>query len=207
MSIRLKTLAGFYQHSHSIWDIGCDHGILGLSFVDRDSVKSIHLVDPSIDVINVLKKKLIDSYITKSHLIKVLHQKGQEIILNPESKTIFVAGMGGKEIEQIVQNLIPQMRRDDLLVLSPHRNILELRRSLHHSELGLMKEISLKEDGQFYQIICLSKSEDLPKTPLYGENVWRGEVGEEYREHLKQTFKHHQDPLSKAFVEFLNSFI
>ena len=57
-------------------------------------------------------------------------KKGQDVILGPNSKTVFIAGMGGKEIGEIIQNLIPQLTPADRLVISPHRNILELRQYL-----------------------------------------------------------------------------
>lgn len=177
--------------------------MLGLSFVDNEHIKSIHLVDPSVDVINVLKKKLVDSYITSKDLIKVHRTRGQDVILGPESKLIFIAGMGGKEIQEIILNLLPQLTSFDRLVISPHRNVLELRAYLKTSELGLMDEICLKEDGQFYQILCLNRSSDYAKVPLYGAKIWEGEIGEEYREHQIQTFSYHQDGLSKAFVSYL----
>lgn len=207
MSIRLKTLAGYYHHSHSVWDIGCDHGLLGLSFAKDSEVKEIHLVDPSPDVIRVLHNKLIDSYITIPDSIKIHKQRGQEVTLNSSSKTIFIAGMGGKEIAEIIQHLIPQMTEHDRLVISPHRTILELRATLHKSELGLVSEISLKEDGQFYQILCLEKNSNLPKANLYGENVWKGVVGEEYRNHMIRAYEFHQDPLSRAFLTYLRGLI
>ena len=132
------------------------------------------MVDPSIDVINVLNKKLIDSYITEKNLIKVHCIKGQSLILNTESKTVFIAGMGGKEIQEIIQNLLPQLNANDRLVISPHRNILELRKYLHTTEMGLVEEVVLEEDGQFYQILCLIKSPNLLKVSPYGNNIWKG---------------------------------
>lgn len=207
MSQRLKTLAGYYHQSHSVWDIGCDHGMLGLSFARTETVKGIHLVDPSSDVIKVLRNKLIDTYITIPDFISIHEIKGQEVILNPESKTVFIAGMGGKEIEKIVQQLIPQLSREDRLVLSPHRNILELRQYLHDSSMGLLEERIFKEDGQFYQFLVLEKREELTKISPYGEEVFRGKIGEEYKKHLISTFKTHQDPLSKAFLTYLTGHI
>lgn len=207
MSIRLKTLAGYYRHSASVWDIGCDHGLLGLSFIQNNEVKAINLVDPSNEVIRVLQNKLIDSYITIPNLIRIHKQKGQEVVLDSLSKTIFIAGMGGKEIAEIVQHLIPQMNEHDRLVISPHRKVLELRASLNESELGLVDEISLYEDGQFYQILCLEKNPALSKTHHFGENVWRGEVGELYRNHMIEAYEPHQNPLSKAFLTYLRGLI
>ena len=188
-----------------MWDIGCDHGQLGLSFRDRDDIASINLVDPSEKVIDVLKKKLEGSYITKSIQINIFKEKGQNLKVDEHKKIIFIAGMGGKEMGFIIQNLAPQITFQDRLVLSPHRNILDLRKQLHESELGLLKELTIKEDGQFYQILCLCKSLDLPRISLYGEGVWTGETGKEYRHHILKSYSGHNDTNSKGLVSYLRN--
>ena len=160
-------------------------------------------MDPSQDVINVLNKKLVDSYITKKGLIKVHLKRGQDIKLGPHSKTVFIAGMGGKEIGEIIQNLLPQLTAADRLVISPHRNILELRQYLNTTELGLINEVVIKEEGQFYQILCLVKSSDYPSVPLFGTKLWQDAMGAEYRRHQLRTFGIHQDELSKAYTAYL----
>ena len=130
-------------------------------------------------------------------------KKGQDVILGPNSKTVFIAGMGGKEIGEIIQNLIPQLTPADRLVISPHRNILELRQYLNTTELGLVNEVVIKDEGQFYQILCLIKSPEYPRVPIYGTNMWQDAVGGEYRGHQLRTFGIHQDELSKAYIAYL----
>lgn len=203
MSLRLETLAGYYHHSPIVYDIGCDHGQLGLSFIHEEKIEEIHLVDPSLDVIQVLKTKLIDSHIPQKDLIHVHHKKGQDLILREECKTIFIAGMGGKEILEILDALIPQLTEADRVVISPHRNILELRKFLNTSPLRLWDECSLKEGTQFYQILCLIKSSKLPSVHPFGEKIWEGEMGEEYRKHQAASFSVHQTPLAQEFVAYL----
>ncbi len=203
LSHRLHSLAKYHTDEESIWDIGCDHGLLGLSFAPNKYAKFIHLVDPSIEVIKTLENRLKDSYITKPSNIKVVHEFGQNIRLDKSKKIIFIAGMGGKEMELIIQNLIPQMLPDDCLVLSPHRNFLALRSFLEKTDLGLYDESVIKEDGLFYQVICLRKSSVLPKIGPFGVNIWKGSVGEEYRQHILKTFSIHQDRSSRGLVAYL----
>jgi tRNA (adenine22-N1)-methyltransferase len=202
LSLRLKTLAGYYQQSKLIYDIGCDHGHLGLSFRETPGIEAIHLIDPSVGVIETLNNR-IDSYITKSSFIKVLLQRGQDVVLDPCSKTIFIAGMGGKEIQEILKNLIMQVSDDDRIVISPHRNILELREYLSESTFNLVEETCLFEDGQYYQVMCLSTSKGLGKVHPYGVGIWQGKVGSDYKTHQLDTFTVHQDPRAKAYVAYL----
>lgn len=203
LSGRLSKLSSYYSNQHSIWDIGCDHGLLGLSFHKYESVKSIHLVDPSDKVIEVLKLKLKDSDIP---IATIYHSPGQNIKLNSESKCIFIAGMGGKEIAEILKNLEPQMSFQDQVVISPHRSVLLLRDYLFQSGFRLVGEEAFFEDAQYYPILVLSKNESLPRVTLYGENMWRGEIGTAYKMHQIKFFETHQDPSSQAYLAYLKGF-
>jgi len=131
------------------------------------------------------------------------NKKGQDLILDQQKKIIFIAGMGGKEIQGIVTHLLPQLTEADSLVVSPHRNILELRGYLREADLGLVGEVVIKEDSQFYQVCHIKKDLTSPRVSLFGTQIWQSEVGEEYRRHILKSFIHHQDSLSKALVAHL----
>ncbi len=204
LSERLRTLREHYHHHESIWDIGCDHGLLGLSFLDLPEIQKIHLVDPSSLVIRTLKH-FIDAYITeRKDFIEIHEKKGQDVVLGPERKLIFIAGMGGKEIDSISENILPYLTREDDLVISPHRDILSLRRKLHQSMFRLDRETLVFEDGQYYQILSLNLRSTRKVHP-FGEEIFQNEVGESYREHQLKTFTAHQDERSGAYVEYLKS--
>jgi len=203
LSKRLQKLLSFYEDEESIVDIGCDHGLLGLSFINNPLIQSIHLVDQSGDVINDLNKKAKDAYITRKLLLKIQKKNGQELVLGTEKKCIFITGMGGKEIMDILVHLASQLSSIDRVIISPHRNILELREYLFHSEFGLIDEVCIKENGQFYQILCLQKSFVLPNIPIYGEKLWHDQVGKEYLNHLIRALKCHQDATTRAYLDYL----
>lgn len=197
-SLRLRTLHSYYQNEEMIWDIGCDHGILGSSFAGYDQVKEIHLVDPSLSVYLKLK----DSYITKPKFF-IHHQEGQDLLISSRHNLIFIAGMGGKEIGDILLHLMPQLDQTSRIVISPHRKILELRELLHGLPLGLLEERVIKENDQFYQIIGLGLDQNGPKVPLYGEAIFQSETGEEYRQHQIKAFRPHKDLASREYVSYL----
>ena len=128
---------------------------------------------------------------------------GQEIILGSESKLIFIAGMGGKEIEHIADHLRPQLGPRDDLVISPHRDILALRDWLSRGPFFLERESLVLDRGRFYQILSLSLREGRRVHP-FGEEIFEGELGREYRNHQLGTFSAHKDVHSAAYVNFLN---
>lgn len=202
LSARLKSIRHYYTDQRNIWDIGCDHGLLGLSFEASD-VDSIHLVDPSKPVIDALVSKLKDSYITKGKVF-ITHKEGQSLNIDSLSNCIFIAGMGGKEIGIIISHLLPQLDPSSRIVISPHRKILELRTLLNKLPLSLIEEKVMMEDDQYYQILCLSPGNSGQKVSLYGEEMWTSETGEKYRDHQIQFFTPHQDLASQGYVSYLS---
>jgi tRNA (adenine22-N1)-methyltransferase len=205
LSERLSKLHSYYKDSHSVWDIGCDHGQLGLSFGDVSSVQELHLVDPSSKVITELKKT-VDSYITKKDFKVTIHEKrGQEVVLNSDSKLIYIAGMGGEEIKEILIHLATQLSPRDQIVISPHRKILELRKYLHHSAYRLQEEEVLFENGQYYQIMALTLGGTGEVVTSYGSSLFLKGVGPEYKAHQIHHFKQHKDPESEAYFAYLGT--
>jgi tRNA (adenine22-N1)-methyltransferase len=200
LSQRLEVLQSFYTDQRHIWDIGCDHGLLGGSFRDKD-VDTIQLVDPAKAVIDKLLKNHVASYITKAKII-ITQSEGQNLKVTTQNNLIFIAGMGGKEIGEIIEKLLPQLDSTSKFVISPHRKILELRLKLSKLSIGLESELVLAEGGQFYQVMSLIPGAD-GKIPLYGDQMWDSEVGEQYRLHQLKHFKLHQDPQSKDYCSYL----
>lgn len=201
---RLKELADCYEGESVVWDIGCDHAQLGLSFVDHPQIKEIHLVDPSTEVMkNHYSNKQLDSYITSGKLF--LHQDyGQRILVESESNLIFIAGMGGKEIISILQELEKSSPYSYNVVISPHKNILEVREYLHSSRYRLKTEFVISDQGRFYQVLNLDfSSQDLVSS--YGKDIWVGPHASSYRDYLLAVYENHQDSSGKAYFRFLKS--
>lgn len=204
LSFRLAKLQSYYSNERVVWDIGCDHGQLGLSFSAVDSVTSIQLVDPSQKVIATLNKKIKDAYISVPK-INVQHKEGQNLLIDTTSNLIFIAGMGGLEIGEIVSKLHSQLDQTSKFVISPHRKILEVRALLNKLPISLLSEEVIQENGQFYQILELGLNTDGMKVPLYGEELWNSPLGEEYRQYQLRYFDYHKDLASQAYVRYLKA--
>ena len=208
LSKRLSKIKSYYENERHVWDIGCDHGDLGLSFSYYDSVEAIHLVDPSSKVIDQLKLKLKDSYITKRQIF--VHKiEGQKVEVHQKNNIIFIAGMGGKEIGEIIQSLLPVIDSTSKIIISPHKNILELRVLLNQLPISLIDEDLVFENNQYYQLIVLRPEHSIAssKVSLFGSVLWTKEHSENYRDHLLKYFVHHRGALSQDYVNYLKSLV
>lgn len=202
LSKRLEHFAQFYQDQSFIWDIGCDHAQLGLSFVNHPAAPQIHLVDPALAVIKNLKKKIKDSDIPRA---QIFHQKGQEVLLDPTSSHfIFIAGMGGYEIISILEKIFPQLTDDDQMLISPHTKVLEVREFLQRQGPCLQKEGVIYDSGIWYPHFLLSKKGRVVSS--FGDELFQGENGKQYRQFLLEKLTRHRDERSLAYLNFLKSF-
>ena len=199
LSHRLKTFSLFYQSQDVIWDIGCDHGHLGLSFYEGESGPQINLVDPAAPVIAKLREKVDRSYIPR---VQIYHLSGQDVILNPsQSHFIFIAGMGGPEIIDILKTLLPQMKKGDQLLISPHTKTLDVRSFLMSWGPLLLREGVLEEGDIWYPYFHLGlEGRDVSQ---FGDEIYQGEIGEKYRQHLMEKLARHRDEESLRYLNFL----
>ena len=112
--------------------------------------------------------------------------------------------MGGKEISEIIQSLLPLLDQESRFVISPHRKILELRELLHTLPLELEKEEVIREKGHYYVMMSLKhKTQVKRKVSLFGEEIWKSKWGEDYRQHQIKHFSHHKDKKSMDYVDHL----
>jgi len=206
LSKRLSKIKSYYENERHVWDIGCDHGDLGLSFSDNQLVEAIHLVDPSSKVIDQLQKRIKDSYITFPEIF-ITKKEGQKLTIEEKNNIIFIAGMGGKEIGEIILSLLPLIDSTSKIIISPHKNILELRVLLNQLPISLIDEDIVFENNQYYQLIALRPDHSVTssKVSLYGSLLWTKEHGENYRDHLLKYFVHHRGALSQDYVNYLKS--
>jgi tRNA A22 N-methylase len=206
LSNRLKFISQLISTPTVVWDIGCDHGLLGLGFRDNKEVKEINLVDPSFDVVNKLKIA-VDSDISMPKIL--IHcKKGQEIKLNTKFKnSLIITGMGGKEILDILKFVLPQLKQDDEIIISPHRNFLLLREYLSQSSYRLVSESVVSDSGHFYQVLKLSLMPDYNQVSIYGDTLWQSREGRLYRDFLIQHFQYHRDVVSNDFLKFLQNLV
>lgn len=199
---RLEKIKSFHRNETCIWDIGCDHGDLGLSFRDHPEVSEIHLVDSSLKVINSLTKKIKDSYITKPS-IHIHNMEGEKLNINQKNAIVFVAGMGGRSILDILVHLSKNALPDIKFVVSPHRNILELRNYLAHSTFICLGEDFVQENNKYYQVICFAFGKGKKVHPFGSPEIWKNHP--EYLLQQVDNFSRHRDPVSLDYVSYLKT--
>lgn len=203
LSHRLHTIHTHAPLNPHIFDIGCDHGDLGLSFLSLPQVQSLSLVDPSDDVIDQLKEKLAVSDIPKQ--IHVLKKRADQLKIETKKNTLIMCGFGGSQIAEGIAHLKPQLDSDSVFVLSPHGHFLQLREFLSQGEFDLLVDAIIFDEGQFYPLLVIGNRQGRAVHPFGEEDLWHSSVGARYRERLLRVYKNHKDPRDQSFFRYLES--
>lgn len=159
LSYRLAFLSSIslkYKRTE-FYDFCCDHGQLGLSI--QGSFETIFLVDQVKSITNKLH-----SYIPSGNIEIVLEDCTKIKLPKQKQKTVAIAGIGGMLSIRILENIAEFIGNDDIIILSPHNNLEEVRDYLKNSSYGLEEECLITDNNKFYEILALSKcSEAIPR--------------------------------------------
>jgi tRNA (adenine22-N1)-methyltransferase len=202
LSLRLKTLINFYKNQPIAYDLACDHGLLGIKLAENDHVLKVFLIDQSLAVYNNLVSKLKIQPLIIQNKCHALHDKAQNIHFM-DGSIIYLAGVGGNLIYEVLSIIEKQKLLDVDIVICPHQDVFALREKLSKSAWKASHDILLEEDGQFYHILKLSLS--------YGSTVsrfgdfWNEPSSRRYEAHIRQHFKSHRDPVSQDLIAYLNT--
>lgn len=155
-SKRIQFLLDQIPPGSELWDVGCDHGLLGLAAVAHQRVSRSHLVDPALSVIESLKQflnspKYSEWWKENEARVQIVRARGEDVVASA-SGTIVIAGMGGESIVKILE----RVQNFDKLILNPFSHFEELELCL--SERGWTFSLSTVCERQIdYRIYCVEK--------------------------------------------------
>jgi len=185
-----------YTH---IWDTCCDHGHLGASLIAHQKAPNIHLVDIVPELITQLETKLSHVFSNPYSPQSLLPTHWQTHCLDiselplqqyPGKHLIIIAGIGGDLMIQCIRRIIskhPALEID--FILCPVRHLHTLRQQLIELNMPLKKEVLVKENKIFYEILLLTtafltanQTTPLKSVSPVGEAIWQGQTDIEKNE-------------------------
>ena len=140
----------------SLADVGCDHGKLSVESLLSGKVERVIACDVSD---KSLQKAIDLARQLQIENIEFRAGDGLQVIRDGEVDCVVIAGMGGREMMSILSHIPQGIKR---LVLSPHKNTIELRRFLSGINAYIVKDYVLKDGAKFYDVIVaeLDRVED-----------------------------------------------
>lgn len=119
LSERLQVLLEGALPGQPLWDICCDHGLLGIRALQEKKVSQVHFVDQVPEIMRRLEARLRELGLDHGEL----HLADAGTLRVPVEGTVVMAGVGGQCILDILKGLIEcGSLQASRLVLSPQKD-------------------------------------------------------------------------------------
>ena len=156
--IRIKTIASLVDKDSKLVsklvDVGTDHGYLPIYLYENEITKNVTGSDISSNALKFAKANLEKHNLSSK--IKLVVSDGFEK-LSEKYDAAVISGMGTDTIKKILSSEnIPNM-----LIISSHKNVDILRMFMNEKGFKIVKEIVLKENNVFYDIIKYEKGKEI----------------------------------------------
>lgn len=163
LSTRLKTLSNCIKPTHTLIDIGCDHGKLCIDVIKRNLALNAVGIDNKTGPLARCQEN-IDKY-KLNNRIKCLLSNGLDKYTGP-ADTIVIAGMGGELMIEIIKNHLHLFHQAKQILLEPHSKLFELKEFLNHNHFTINKHTIVK-DKKLYVILDVEKKQEFTPCSIY----------------------------------------
>lgn len=175
---RLEAVCSLVVPAESIADVGCDHGYVAKYCAETYRFGRVIVSDISDACLNKARATLKDCENAEFYCCDGIGYECEEAV---------IAGMGGANICEILQNAVAL---PEVLVLCPHRDADAVRRELIKLGYCIERDIIIEERGRFYFILRARKGEAQAPTELqylFGMNC--GEPDETLKKYLTKLYR------------------
>ncbi len=155
MSERIQKLASYVRPNSLVYDLCCDHGLIGLSAWDSKPLRGIVFVDQAPRALEALRKDLTGRGLHSDPRIQVKVCSAETLKIPREACDFIIAGVGCRTIVTILQKLFKKGLFPHRLILCPEKNSSSLRQFLHERKFGLVAEGVVLQMGRFREIIVI----------------------------------------------------
>lgn len=152
ITLRMRSIANFVTEGCHIWDIGCDHGLIGLYAFFTRAGKSLKLIDESSKVCARLAR-LKDEHLKDRHWeIEVVHNRGESMVPKSAGLSVILAGLGSKTIARVIKGLLLSPVKPSEFVVSTHTGFEVVRAILTEQGYCCVEKVLIFEKNQEYFI-------------------------------------------------------
>lgn len=151
---RLKTIGDLVPLSTYPLDIGCDHALLSIYLVKEKGLNKVVASDNKSGPLKKAKEN-VDFYKVKDK-VELIKREGLDSY-KEGIDTITISGMGGLNINKIIDNNKKYLKNINTLILSPNNYSLAVKRKLVKYGYYIELEDLVKENNIIYEIIVFKK--------------------------------------------------
>lgn len=158
---RLSVAAELLRGSHTVADIGCDHGRLSCALVQSGAVRRCIAVDVSAPSLE--KARRLADAVGIGELVETRLGDGFAPIAPGEADAVALLGMGGTLMARLLDRCERPLNGARLAVLQPMCAVDDIRRYLFETGYPMLDDRVAAESGRLYQIFCVGVPEKEPQ--------------------------------------------
>ena len=180
-----------------VWDLCCDHGIIGQQFLAH---KKVIFIDQVKSITEKLSERLKATDIPSQ--FNIITSSATQIDYKiEETSTFIIAGVGGVLGIEILDQIGDSFKDKDYALISVHKNILKMRQYLIKKDFRVLLESIVQDNSQFYEMLLISKLKGSMITEI-GSTMW-----DTCSTHTRQSYLNHQINFYKTKTKFNPEFI
>lgn len=185
VSERIKTIGDFILDGDVVVDVGADHGLLELYLLAKYQNVSITAVENKIGPYKILENSLKGLKNVRLSLSDGIS------VVNKDTTTVVIAGMGGLNIKNILLAHPEKIKGLKKIIIDAHRDIEIARKTIISFGFRFSKEKIIFEQGKFYIVSEFIKDEKTPEINddfiQIGYNLQNDELWPKYCDYLIET--------------------
>ena len=185
VSERIKTIGDFILDGDVVVDVGADHGLLELYLLAKYQNVSITAVENKIGPYKILENSLKGLKNVRLSLSDGIN------VVNKDTTTVVIAGMGGLNIKNILLAHPEKIKGLKKIIIDAHRDIEIARKTIVSFGFRFSKEKIIFEQGKFYIVSEFIKDEKTAEINndfiQIGYNLQNDELWPKYRDYLIET--------------------
>ena len=151
---RLKTIGDLVPLSSYPLDIGCDHALLSIYLVKEKGIKKALASDNKSGPLKKAKEN-VNFYKVKDK-VKLVESEGLDSY-EEGIDTITISGMGGLNINKILDDNKKYLKNINTLISSPNNYSFAVKRKLTKLGYHIENEVLVKENNIIYEILVFKK--------------------------------------------------
>lgn len=151
---RLKTIGDLVPLSSYPLDIGCDHALLSIYLVKEKGIQKVLASDNKSGPLKKAKEN-VNFYKVKDK-VKLVEAEGLDSY-EEGIDTITISGMGGLNINKILDDNKRYLKNINTLILSPNNYSIAVKRKLTKLGYHIDNEVLVKENNIIYEILVFKK--------------------------------------------------
>ena len=163
LSQRLQAVADMVSVGNRVCDVGCDHGFVSIYLVEQG-------ISPGVLAMDVRKGPLsaATEHVSERGLTSCIETRLSDGLHNyniGEADTLVCAGMGGRLMQRILSDERDKTDSFQEMVLQPQSDLEDFRWFLYQQGYHIAEENMIEEDGKFYPLMLVKKSEQTAPEP------------------------------------------